>query len=218
MRLHFAIDFDGTVTFGDSTDALLEKFADPLWREVEEAWVAGLIGSRECLARQAALLRATPSQIDEVAASIAIDPDFAHFVERARQIGATMEIISDGFDRCILPLMKRTGVDLPVTCNWLYQVAAGRWAVEFPASSPQCQSGVCKCKAAKTSHLLVLIGDGRSDYCLASRADFVLAKGHLARHCAEQHYAFAPITCFADAIEWLEPFLAKTTAPARFHL
>jgi hypothetical protein len=33
----------------------------PSWRDVEEEWQAGEIGSRECMTRQVSLLRATRS-------------------------------------------------------------------------------------------------------------------------------------------------------------
>ena len=206
MRIHFAIDFDGTVTLRDTTDLLLERLADPAWLNVEEEWLAGRIGSRECLAQQAALLRATPAQVDVVLEDVPVDPQFGAFVRLARKIGATMEIVSDGFDRCIRPVLEREGIALPITCNRLSPAGADRWAAEFPASAPDCKSmsGVCKCRAAQTSRMLVLIGDGRSDFCLASRADFVLAKGALAAHCAERNYAFRPITGFADVLDWLQ--------------
>ena len=64
MKIDITIDFDGTVTLGDVTQLVLERFADPKWLEVEAEWVAGRIGSRECLARQAALLSASPGEID----------------------------------------------------------------------------------------------------------------------------------------------------------
>lgn len=210
MRLHFAIDFDGTIALEDTTDLLLDRRAEPAWLEVEQEWLAGRIGSRECLAQQAALIRATPEELDAALLDVAIDPDFTRFVAAANRAGATMQIVSDGFDRCILPVLKRAGIHLPVTSNRLIPVEGNRWIAEFPSFAPDCQSmsGVCKCQAARTERMLVLIGDGRSDFCLASRADVVLAKGKLATHCAENSYSFTPINAFADVLDWLQPFLA----------
>jgi len=45
----------------------LERFADPVWREVEAAWQGGRISSRECMARQMTLLRVTPEVLDNSA-------------------------------------------------------------------------------------------------------------------------------------------------------
>jgi hypothetical protein len=52
-------DFDGTISVEDITDALLVRFAKPGWEDIEQAWKRGEIGSRECMARQIALLDAT---------------------------------------------------------------------------------------------------------------------------------------------------------------
>ena len=218
MRLHFAIDFDGTIALEDTTDMLLDRRAEPAWLDVEQEWLAGRIGSRECLAQQAALIRATPEELDAALLDVSVDPDFTAFVGAAGRAGATMQVVSDGFDRCILPVLRRTGIDLPVTSNRLVHAGGNRWSAEFPSFAPDCQSmsGVCKCKAAQTQteRMLVLIGDGRSDFCLASRADAVLAKGKLAAHCAQNSYPFTPINSFADALLWLQPFLVTQPGQA----
>jgi 2-hydroxy-3-keto-5-methylthiopentenyl-1-phosphate phosphatase len=216
MRLHFAIDFDGTIALEDTTDLLLDRRAEPAWLDVEREWLAGRIGSRECLAQQAALIRATPEELDAALLDVSVDPDFAAFVGAAGRTGATMQVVSDGFDRCIRPVLRRAGIHLPVTSNRLVHTGGNRWAAEFPSFAPDCQSmsGVCKCQAAQTERMLVLIGDGRSDFCLASRADVVLAKGKLAAHCSQNNYPFTPINSFADALVWLQPFLAKQASPA----
>src|SRR5687767_6621927 len=169
MRLHFAIDFDGTIALEDTTDMLLDRRAEPAWLDVEKEWLSGRIGSRECLARQAALIRATPEELDAALSDVSIDTDFVPFVAAANRIGATMQVVSDGFDRCILPVLRRAGIRLPVTSNVLRSAGGNRWTAEFPSYAPDCQSmsGVCKCQAAQTKRTLVLIGDGRSDFCLA---------------------------------------------------
>ncbi len=68
----------------------------------------------------------------------------------ARSLGATMEIVSDGFDRCILPLLDRAGLRLPVTWNRLRPVGDDRWIAEFPAS-PDCGAAAASANAARRS-------------------------------------------------------------------
>ncbi|MBV8961932.1 MAG: phosphoserine phosphatase, partial [Hyphomicrobiales bacterium] len=68
------LDFDGTIAIEDTTDCLLERFAPPSWRDVEDAWEAGLIGSRECLARQIELVRASEEDLERFIADVHIDP------------------------------------------------------------------------------------------------------------------------------------------------
>ena len=59
----------------DPTDRLFERFADPIWRDIEDAWQAGRISSRECMRRQVALLRATPEELDEEIRNVRVHPD-----------------------------------------------------------------------------------------------------------------------------------------------
>ena len=51
-------DFDGTVTPFDVTDAILERFARPAWKTIEDEWVRGAISARQCMERQIPLIEA----------------------------------------------------------------------------------------------------------------------------------------------------------------
>jgi 2-hydroxy-3-keto-5-methylthiopentenyl-1-phosphate phosphatase len=60
----------------------------------------------------------------------------------------------------------------------------------------------------------IVVGDGRSDFCMAARADLVLAKASLLEHCASAalpHCAFAD---FSEATELLAGWL-EGHAPVR---
>ncbi len=49
--MHWSIlcDFDGTISLEDVIDALLEKYGQPGWQQLEDQWKSGKIGSRECM-------------------------------------------------------------------------------------------------------------------------------------------------------------------------
>ena len=76
MKFHVFVDFDGTIAPQDTTDLILERFADPAWRDIEEEWRAGRIGSRECMVRQIDLIRAIEEELDAFINEIEIDPGF----------------------------------------------------------------------------------------------------------------------------------------------
>ena len=205
--MHFVIDFDGTISTEDVLCCLLDTYGSSTWRDFDELLAAGKIDGRECLSREISFLNASLDEIDACAASVPPDPHFATFVARARALGATMEIVSDGLDRVIYPYIERLGVDIPITCNRLREDGERRWRIEFPPPpSEPCTggSGVCKCRVLRPGKHTVLIGDGVSDFCIAGRVDFVLAKGELAEHCREKSYPHLAITGFADALQWLE--------------
>lgn len=210
--LHFALDFDGTICPIDTTDFLLETFADPHWHAIESQWQAGAISSRECLAEQVALIRATPDAIRRALADITLDPDVARFVAAVRRRGAGVSVVSDGFDISIMPLLAAAGLDLPVSCNRMLPAGTDQWMASFSNASEGCGSGTCKCAATVDATRLVLIGDGRSDFCLARRADLVLAKGSLATFCAEEALPHIAISSFADALAAL-PALFPEMSP-----
>jgi 2,3-diketo-5-methylthio-1-phosphopentane phosphatase len=205
------VDFDGTITLADTTDVILERFADPEWRSVEAAWVAGKIGSRECLARQIDLVRARPEVLDELIGAVELDPDFPAFVNLCRQHGVPVTVVSDGLDRVASAILARAGVDVPLVANHLEWLGRDRWRLAFPHARSDCRSaaGNCKCVAlaGAPETIAVLIGDGRSDICAAESADLVLAKGTLAEHCRDVGLPFISFTDFAGATSLLADWI-----------
>jgi 2-hydroxy-3-keto-5-methylthiopentenyl-1-phosphate phosphatase len=218
MQPVIVVDFDGTVVRQDATDLILERFALPEWRAVEQEWVAGRIGSRECLARQIDLVRATSEQLDSLIGELDVDPAFARFTQLARELGYQVIIGSDGLDRVIASVLRRVGVELSFASNRLLEAGPGHWRVEFPHFQGNCAvaSGTCKC-AIPNGALTVLVGDGRSDFCAAGSAAWVLAKGALAEHCREKGIPHTAIDGFGDALSALRTLsrlIAPETSPA----
>ncbi len=212
MKCHVFVDFDGTIAPVDTTDLLLERFADPAWHKIEDDWKAGRIGSRECLVRQIDLVRATPAALDAFVDSIEIDPHFKSFVGLCREHGHTVSVVSDGLDRTVGAVLARAGIDLPTFANHLAWLGDDRWKLTFPFARGDCRalSGNCKCQFAEAaaSHPRIMIGDGRSDFCIAGEVDLVLAKSALERHCKTNNIPYISFSTFADAsrilADWIE--------------
>lgn len=213
------VDFDGTISVGDTTDLILARFADPSWQAVEADWVAGRIGSRECLARQIDLIRATPEALDAFARNSAIDPHFTEFAALCAAHGLPLAVVSDGLDRIATAMLARAGLQLPIVANHLEWLGADRWRLGFPHARQDCAAaaGHCKCAtlAAAPASLRVLVGDGRSDFCAAATADLVIAKGALAIYCGNNRIPFEPFTDFARAAAVLASWLAALGRAAR---
>jgi 2,3-diketo-5-methylthio-1-phosphopentane phosphatase len=211
-RAKVLLDFDGTVTVKDTVDAILERFAEPAWREVEEHWKDGKIGSRECLSKQTDFIRATPKEIDSLIDRIEIDPGFDEFMQTCERLNVDVTIVSDGYRRSIERVLDRAGRALPSRSGVLEYLGRRRWKLTSPVSRADCSSGsnTCKCMIASEMNIpTILIGDGRSDFCVANEVDFVLAKGSLARHCAEKNIDHQPIDGLADAAKLLAGHLTK---------
>ncbi len=215
-------DFDDTISIGDVTDRLLERFGQAGWDELETAWKLGEIGSLACLAGQVALLEASPAELDAAIAEIAIDPAFPAFVAAAAAAQISLTVVSDGLDYAIYAILARYGLDhLPVVANHLVPATERGWHLKFPHAKPLCRtgSGACKCAAGERlasldgPRKILLIGDGSSDFCLADRVDFVFAKHSLTAYCREHGIAHRVIPDFEHALAAL-PSLLKLPVPS----
>lgn len=211
-------DFDGTISLLDVTDTLLNRFGQPGWQELEDAWERGEIGSRECMKGQVALLDMSEDELRAHLDGIAIDPGFVAFVQAARAHGVAVQVVSDGLDYAIRHVLARHGLGhLPVFANRLVQVGERAWRLESPWASARCEraSGNCKCQRLAQaqgegpgpSGRVLYVGDSTSDFCVSGRADFVLAKYKLIAHCEQHGIAHAPFTDFAHAVGLLGDIL-----------
>lgn len=202
---HIICDFDGTISLKDSTDFLLNQFGLPEWIEIEQQWEQGQIGSRSCMQQQIALLDMSEQQLESALAEIEIDQGFLELVQFCSLNQLALSIVSDGLDRAIRMILKRYQLDhLPIIANRMTATTARRWQLESPYADQHClsQSGTCKCKISEPDGLrqVVLIGDGRSDFCLAEQANVVFAKSSLLQHCQQQHIPHHPFTQLSEII------------------
>lgn len=197
------LDFDGTITLEDSVDVLLERHADARWQEAEHEWQSGRIGSRACLERQVECLRAAPEALDATIDGLAVDGSVHDVVAICAARGFRLLIASDGFDRVVSRTLSRIGAPIPFIANALVHVGNGRWSLRPATPTDACRTGAANCKCRVATHHTVLIGDGRSDFCVAHRADLVLAKGRLATYCERERLPWVDIGSLADAAEFL---------------
>jgi 2-hydroxy-3-keto-5-methylthiopentenyl-1-phosphate phosphatase len=107
------LDFDGTACPHDVSEALLETFGEPGWRDLEDAVERGEIGIRECIDRQARILRAPRDQMLAFALErFSVDPTLPPFVEWARGVGLSLRVVSDGFGCHVRPMLRAAGLRL----------------------------------------------------------------------------------------------------------
>ena len=209
-------DFDGTITKRDTTDAVLEAFALPPWQEIEEEWVAGRIGSRECMTRQLALVRASEAELNGLLDSLEIDEDFATLLEYCEIHNVAAHIISDGFDYFISRILNRKSLGLKRAVSRMtvssshLEFQDGRIVTSFPFYSNGCEHGCATCKPTVMKSLnpsdepTIFVGDGLSDRFAAGAADVVFAKSKLLSFCRTEN-----ISCFAyehmgEVLSWMQ--------------
>lgn len=212
VRMLFVIDFDGTVAPIDTVDALLERFADPQWETIEREWAAGRIDSRQCMAAQVALVDGDRAELEAFLRSVHVDPGFPAFLHYVRPF-AECAVVSDGLDYPIRHALRHC--DIPIYANALRFTSRGL-DLSFPYANASCTvgSGVCKCAVARSldagkGRFTVLIGDGRSDQCVARTADYVLAKGSLRTFCDREGIVYTPFETFNDVLAIVQAWHAQ---------
>jgi len=221
MNCHVFVDFDGTIVPCDATDLILETFADSGWHDIEQEWQAGRIGSRECMTRQISLLRATPEQMLAKIEEIDVDPGFATFVAECERNNIGITVVSDGMDFVIERVLRNAGhPQLKFFANHLEHTGGDRWRLTFPNARSDCRvlAGNCKCSftAPHASSVKVVVGDGRSDFCVAGQADLVFAKGTLLALCEKDgltHYPYSDFfTVTRQLGQWLKRGVGQSPA------
>ena len=208
-RTEVFCDFDGTITVVDATDAVLETFALPAWREWEERWVNGEITSQECLSRQVELIRADRNTVAAFAADLPIDDGIFLLDRKCAEFDIPLTIVSDGLDVVVEAVLRRHGLlHIPTFSNHVRWEADGHPSLSFPFAAPDCDGGAGTCKCAITapcdrhsSSRTVYIGDGRSDRCVSAKVDILFAKESLRDWCADQDITHHPFESLADVAE-----------------
>lgn len=182
----FFCDFDGTITKEDTLNKFLQIYAANEWLDVEEMWIKGEIGSKECIERQMQLFpNMDEKTLDEFIDTIEIDKTFPDFLNYLDSEGIDFFIVSDGFDYFIEKILAKNNIEnLKIFSNKL-KFENGKFETLFPFHNKDCKpkSGVCKCNMIKSNRIvtkrLLYAGDGMSDFCASDKVDILFAKGTL---------------------------------------
>lgn len=215
------VDFDGTACRHDVAEHLLERFADPTWRELDEAWERGEIGSRQTIDSQAALLDADRDAMIAFAIEhCPIDPSFGPFVDWLASRDVPVVVASDGFGFYVEPVLDAHGIrDVTVLTNEQRWGSDGRPdGMAFVSGHPACVGcGTCKMQAVQRASeggrgAVAFVGEGPSDRFGALYADVTFAKDDLVGSCIEDGVPYLRWDDFDDVRRSLEA-LARPPGP-----
>jgi 2-hydroxy-3-keto-5-methylthiopentenyl-1-phosphate phosphatase len=217
------IDFDGTICPADVSEALLEAFSGPGWREIDDAFVRGDFGSRECLLRQGALLPAgrRSEMVAHAIEHCPLDPTFGPFVDWAHARGIRVVVASDGFGFYIDPMLEAAGTRGVEVRGNRSMIDRPPPAFSFPHAHPECRTcGTCKLlvvQEARRSGPVAFVGEGHTDRYGALYADVTFAKDALVGICLADEVPFVPWDSFDDVRSELEQrdALPGPVGPAR---
>ncbi|PIR23352.1 MAG: hypothetical protein COV44_03470 [Deltaproteobacteria bacterium CG11_big_fil_rev_8_21_14_0_20_45_16] len=209
--LHIYSDFDGTITTQDSLVVLLDRYADPSWRNLERKIREEGFPEKLALPMMMDLVRAEWGEVrDHLLQCIDLDSHFKFFVGWSKLRQAQLTILSGGFEEIIKIFLDREGLsNLNYRANRL-RITGGSWKV-FPArGNALCENqNHCKCgsMSSDNSGLRVYIGDGHTDFCPAKGADIIFAKAHLLSHARKLNLHCYEFKNFEDVQRHLEMIL-----------
>lgn len=188
------VDWDGTVTAGDTLHAAIAEFGDTDVFVAMEAEIGRRLTLQEVIAVEMATISAP---LEEVVAflvrNVPLRAGFPEFVEHRDPL-----VLSMGFHELIEPLLERDGIEVRVVANRL-DVRPDGWRAVF---REQAVCAVCgePCKRSDLAGVdgFVYVGDGFSDRCVARAAERVFARDGLADYLAAEGVPFERFEDFRD--------------------
>ncbi len=216
FRIFF--DFDNTITTCDVLDEIIKKFSsNKKWIDLENAWLADEIGTKECLEGQLRGVKVTKKRLCEYLNDIKLDHHFHKLLTFLQQHGVMPVILSDNFSFIIEHILKNYGIkDVKVYANSV-KFYRNRLIPSFPYDNPFCPS----CAHCKKIHLtrnghehklIVYIGDGHSDVCPAQISDVVFAKDKLLEHLKQENKDCIPYKNLGDIYNYFKGVVNDVTS------
>jgi 2-hydroxy-3-keto-5-methylthiopentenyl-1-phosphate phosphatase len=190
--LRLFVDWDGTVTVGDSLVQVIHEFGDPaLLAELEPRVGVDLTLHEEIALEFRAVTAPLADVVDWVLQHVEVRPGLRELAE-LRPV-----VVSAGFVELIEPVLGREGIELEVLANRVEASPHG-WRVHFRDEAPCATCGEpCK-RGGLAGEPYLYVGDGYSDRCAALAAERVFARDSLATYLGEKGVPFEP---FDDLLE-----------------
>ena len=192
--MQLVVDWDGTVTEGDTLHAVIARFGDLDVFHAMEAEIGRRLTLNEVIAIEMATVTAP---LDDVVRylleTVRLRPGFAEPAEHRDPL-----VVSAGFHELIDPLLERDGIQVRVIANNVTGDPAG-WRTDFADLAP-CEVCGEACKRVVLGDLdgFAFAGDGVSDRCVSLAASRLFARDGLAAWLDAQGVAYEP---FADFYE-----------------
>lgn len=204
-------DFDGTISTQDIGHEVIKRFMKGDWRELDDSYASGKIGSMAAYRRIASLMKAESREMAEYTLGLnTMDPTFADFYRFCKRRGFDFKVVSDGLDFYIRLILERHGLgDIEFFSNVLRFNGGSSVSIEFPCSNGECgRCGTCKSMILRNERAeyerIVYIGDGYSDVCPTQYADIVFGKGVLYEKCRQNNRACFHYRNFQDIADILD--------------
>ncbi|MBM3941850.1 MAG: HAD-IB family phosphatase [SAR202 cluster bacterium] len=205
-------DFDDTAAVQNVAEMLLEQFGDPAWKQVRQRFRGGEISLMEYQEIAFRQIRADRITMQEyVKASACLRPHFGALWEHCQAQGIPLAVVSQGLDFYIQALLDKEGFpQVPVysvNTRFTSQGITYQYRHAHPGQERLGNSkGLVVDSYRRRGRYVIYIGDGRSDFEAAERADMVFAHKVLAEECTRKQIPFRPFGDFGDVLAAVKEF------------
>ncbi len=205
-------DFDDTITLGNVSFAIREKFGPPNWLDMENDYLSGRYSVEESNIRQYGLIKTTKQELETfVVQQTRIRLGFANFNAYCRQAGVTLVIVSSGLDIYIRPVLAAIGLDNIEFHSGTARITSSGIVVKY--TDPffrEIRSGFKESYVRyykNKGNLVAYVGDGISDIIPAREADFSLGRSSLLDHARKEGTDCHPFESFDDVTKIIESII-----------
>ena len=209
MKPFVVVDFDGTITVGEVSVALLDAFAQGDWREPGRLLDAGAITLEQCMQRQFAMIAQPREELVRfVRETTRLRPGFEEFLWFCDEKELPVAVCSAGIDLYVDAVLAP--LDAPPVSVVVGKATCGPDGIQV--RFPQAVDGLdFKASFVKRKrdegHRVFCVGDGVSDEDAARYADFVFARDRLLSFCRRLGLPHLPFRDFRDIRRGLERLL-----------
>jgi 2-hydroxy-3-keto-5-methylthiopentenyl-1-phosphate phosphatase len=212
-RLAVITDFDGTLMEQDVGNKVMEALGIYNLPEVIKASQRAReqqIGSTELIKLVYPLLEGKQIMVDQVLEKVHLRDGAEHFLHFCKTHQMPVTILSDGMQYYIERLLEKLNVEADeVISNPITYTEDGKFRFGLQNDNPSCdwcgccKAGVVRNQKSQGKHI-IYIGDGISDYYGSGFADWIFARGSLARYLEQEGTPYYPFRTFHDILRVLE--------------
>ena len=214
-------DFDDTTVVENVASLLLSRFSGDSWLQIRERYLENSLTFKEYQEEAFSKLRASKDMLKEaVREEATLRPYFKELWQVCFSRNIPLAILTIGLDFYVEALLEREGLeDVPVYAVGT-RFLAGCIDFIYNYTREGCETlGNCKCvvldRFKNRGHFIVYVGDGRSDFCPASKSDLVFARSYLADCCEEQNIDYVPFKDFKGVIQALKEPIGPPSSHTR---
>ena len=195
-------DFDDTSAIQNVADLVLTKSPKGVRKELKKDYRSGLIGLREYQEQSFFESEITEQQIHSIVSRDAIlRGGFVELWQYCKTQSVPMAIVTHGLHTYVTPLLSKFGLENVPIYGVETQFFDRGIDFFYKYSSDTCFAwGNCKClvleKYRTISNYIIYVGDGKSDFCPAKKADLVFAKDALYEHLKNEGISCIPFDNF----------------------